>query len=195
MGLMTMIYTLSTKGYIEIADYESLSTQCYYDSDVPPVKTLGIGLTKYDVSTIDEISWTLEFTVQQIVDMFKSALIPYIKAVNDAIKGVILTQQQFDALVSFTYNLGIGDIQKGSLINTVNSGGNSRQIRSAFMDYDHAGGKVVKGLYNRRVKEANLYTLGVYSNTTGKINHFPVDGKTHKPLYSKGILITIAEYL
>lgn len=63
-----------------------------------------------------------------------------------------LTQGEFDALVDFTFNLGIGSFQHSSLLNLVNE----RQFASAakeFEKWDHAGGKEVAGLLRRRLAE------------------------------------------
>lgn len=62
-----------------------------------------------------------------------------------------LNQNQFDALVSFTYNCGPGNLQKLVLGRTL------PQIADAFLLYNKAGGKVLKGLTRRREAERALF--------------------------------------
>lgn len=68
-----------------------------------------------------------------------------------------LTQNQFDALVSFTYNLGEGNLKSSTLLKKVNANPNDPTIRDEFMKWVKAGGKVLPGLVKRREAEANLY--------------------------------------
>lgn len=67
---------------------------------------------------------------------------------------VPLTQHQFDALVSLTYNLGPNGY--GTLLNHLNAG-NYAQAQQDFHLYVHAGGQVLQGLVNRRNQEAALF--------------------------------------
>lgn len=61
------------------------------------------------------------------------------------------TQNQFDALVSFAYNCGVGNLKK--LINNRDD----NDIPDAMLKYKHAGGKVLKGLERRRKEEVKLF--------------------------------------
>ena len=71
--------------------------------------------------------------------------------------GVWLTQSQFDALVSFTYNLGIGNFRKSTLLSKVKRNPNDPGIRNEFNRWVYAGGRVLPGLVRRRAAEADLY--------------------------------------
>ena len=81
-------------------------------------------------------------------------------AVNHAVQ-TTLKQNQFDALVSFAYNAGIGALLSSTLLKKVNANPADTSIRDAFMMWDKAhvdeGLVVVKGLANRRSEEADLY--------------------------------------
>ena len=68
-----------------------------------------------------------------------------------------ITQNQFDALVSFTYNLGATNLSKSTLLKKVNKNPNDKSIASEFMKWNRAGGKVLNGLTKRRKDEAALY--------------------------------------
>ena len=68
-----------------------------------------------------------------------------------------ITQNQFDALVSFCYNLGPNNLKSSTLLKKVNLNPNDETIRAEFMKWTKAGGKVLKGLTLRRTAEADLY--------------------------------------
>ena len=68
-----------------------------------------------------------------------------------------LTQNQFDALVSFVFNLGGGNFKKWTLLRKVKANPNDPTIRAEFERWIYAGGKVLNGLVKRRKEEADLY--------------------------------------
>jgi lysozyme len=68
-----------------------------------------------------------------------------------------ITQNQFDALVSFAYNLGPSNLKVSTLLKKVNANPNDELIKLEFMKWVKAGGKTLKGLVRRREAEANLY--------------------------------------
>lgn len=69
---------------------------------------------------------------------------------------VRLSQNEFDALVSFSFNLGLGVLQRSTLRQALNRGDKATAIES-LLKYNKAGGKVLKGLDNRRKDEAALF--------------------------------------
>ena len=69
---------------------------------------------------------------------------------------VLLTQGQFDALVSFSFNLGLGNLQRSTLRMKTNRGERDAAAKE-FMKWTKAGGKVLSGLVKRRSDEAVLY--------------------------------------
>ena len=71
--------------------------------------------------------------------------------------GLTLTQGQLDALVSFTFNLGIDRLAKSTLLQTIREGGTMRQIRREFMRWVYAGGEKLRGLEKRRQWEADRF--------------------------------------
>lgn len=70
-----------------------------------------------------------------------------------------LHQLQFDALVSFTYNLGGGALQRSSLRKKVNREEHG-DVPNEFKKWVYAGGRKLNGLISRRLSEANLYMEG-----------------------------------
>lgn len=72
-----------------------------------------------------------------------------------------LTQNMFDALVSFTFNIGIGNLSRSTLLAKVKADPYDNTILDEFIRWVYAKGKVLPGLQRRRLAEAKLY----YSNT------------------------------
>ena len=71
--------------------------------------------------------------------------------------GLQLTQNQFDALVSFAFNVGIAALRGSTLLRLIRSGASETAIRTAFGMWVKAGGKTLPGLVRRRKAEADLY--------------------------------------
>jgi lysozyme len=68
-----------------------------------------------------------------------------------------ITQNQFNALVSFAYNLGAQSLKGSTLLKKVNANPNDPTIAVEFLKWVNAGGRKVAGLVRRREAEANLY--------------------------------------
>ncbi len=64
------------------------------------------------------------------------------------------TQGKFDALLSFTYNLGLGNLKSSTLLRKIKAGASTEDIQEQFRRWVYAGGKVLKGLVRRREWEA-----------------------------------------
>ena len=69
---------------------------------------------------------------------------------------VPLKQNEFDALVSFSFNLGLGTLQRSSIRSKLNRGDKEGAIET-LLKYCRAGGKILKGLQRRRAAEADLF--------------------------------------
>lgn len=85
-------------------------------------------------------------------DIQAKAEIPVNQLVHSAIN-----QNQYDALVSFTFNCGSGNLQKSTLLQKVNAKPNDPYIKDEFLKWNKAGGKVLPGLTKRREAEAKIY--------------------------------------
>lgn len=72
-------------------------------------------------------------------------------------QGVPLRQCQYDALVSFVFNLGAGNFRKSTLLKKVRANPDSPSIRDEFGKWIYGGGRVLPGLVARREAEADLY--------------------------------------
>jgi lysozyme len=84
-----------------------------------------------------------------LLDQFASQVRPLITArVND---------NQFGALLSFAYNVGVGALRRSTLLRLVNANQANPAIRLEFGKWNRAGGQVLNGLTRRRIAEADLY--------------------------------------
>jgi lysozyme len=84
-----------------------------------------------------------------IVNRFKSQITPMVNKP--------LTTNQWSALVSFVYNIGVSAFQRSTMLKKVNANPSDPTIRDEFMKWNKANGAVLHGLTNRRRDEANLY--------------------------------------
>ena len=112
--------------------------------------TIGWGTTGPDVRP--GVTWTQ----QQCDDRFAQDLDKFAQGVAAAIGGAPTTQHQFDAMVSFAYNLGIGNLESSTLLR-LHKAGNYAGAAAEFGKWDKAAGKVLPGLVRRRAAEAALY--------------------------------------
>jgi GH24 family phage-related lysozyme (muramidase) len=69
-----------------------------------------------------------------------------------------LTQNQFDAMVSWVYNLGSGNLNASTLLKVLNSG-DYAGVPEQLLRWNKAGGRVLEGLTRRRQAEADLFAL------------------------------------
>ena len=123
--------------------------------DSVKIPTIGYGNTYYSdgkkVTLLDK-----DITKQQAFDMFKEVANRFAKRV-DALVTSNINQNQFNALVSFAYNVGTGNFSSSTLLKKVNKNPNDLTLKAEFLRWNKAGGKVINGLTNRRNEEAILY--------------------------------------
>jgi lysozyme len=118
------------------------------------VWTIGIGSTRYSDGSAVKRGQTLANEEAALLLLSKT-LTSYEHAVN-AIK-VDLTQNEFDALVSLTYNIGAGNLASSTLVKMLKAGNSKAEIAKQFLRWDKAGGKPLAGLTRRRNAEAELF--------------------------------------
>ena len=93
---------------------------------------------------------------QHEADVFlESDLAAAVTAVNRLVT-VTVTQAQFDALVDFTFNVGVAALARSTLLREINRG-NCSQAAPHFLYWDHCRGVVIPGLHRRRQAEADLF--------------------------------------
>jgi lysozyme len=117
--------------------------------------TVGIGHLIGDGKTLPA-SWNRTFTNEEIDGILKSDLNRFELGVSKMLPNVQLKQHEFDALVSFCFNLGLGCFQR-STIRQALLRGDKEQAMESLMKYCRAGGKILRGLENRRKDERRLF--------------------------------------
>jgi len=95
-------------------------------------------------------------TIEQAEDMLEFDLTTFSEGVKKLIK-VDVTDNQFGALVSFAYNVGVGNLASSTLLKRLNAGEGKAEVGKEFLKWDKAGGKVLKGLTLRREAERKLF--------------------------------------
>jgi lysozyme len=136
-----------------VKKYEGCFLKAYRDPI--GIWTIGIGIIKYpDGRKVKEGDVC---TLKQAEEYLMHELNTKAIAIQHHFFNVAINQNKFDALLSFTYNLGVGALAKSTLLKKVKFNHNDPAIRGEFMKWVKAGGKVLKGLQSRRAAEADLY--------------------------------------
>ena len=137
---------ISDIGLKKLKEFEGLRKEAYYDAAGVP--TIGYGHT-HGVRMGDVISeyWAEMFLKADLYDVEKQV---------DSL-GLELNQPQFDALVSFAFNLGFYKLKTSTLLKTIKEGGSMRAIKKEFKRWVYAGGKKLRGLERRREWEARRF--------------------------------------
>lgn len=152
----------SDKGIALIKSFEGCRLKAYKCVSTEKYYTIGYGHYGADVSK--------DMTITQAqADIFlKADLSKFEKAVNAYTK-YGFNQNQFDALVSFTYNCGVGN-----LANLTKNGKRTiAQISTAIPFYNKSGGVVLRGLTRRRNAEKTLFDTPCSSSTPNKETYYP----------------------
>ncbi len=136
----------SKQGLAVLKDFEGCRLQAY--PDIVGVPTIGYGFI-VGVKMGDTMSQA------ECDDRLSREIRAYEIAVWNATGGNV-TQSEFDALVSFSWNVGTAGMAKSSVIKAHNRGDKQAAAR-AFGLWNKAGGKAVSGLTRRRSAEAALY--------------------------------------
>lgn len=114
------------------------------------VWTIGYGHTGREVRRGQSI------TEEEAIELFDKDIDWAEDAVNNALLGYELTQNQFDALVSLTYNIGASGFKNSTVVKRIKSG-DYKGAAEAITWWNKDNGKVVKGLVSRRAREKELF--------------------------------------
>lgn len=137
---------ISEKGINLIKRFEGLRLEAYLDSvDIP---TIGYGHTR-------GVKLGQTITQEQADALLEEDIHEFELAIQRLVH-VNLTQNQFDALVSFTFNLGIGSLKQSTLLKKLNAG-DIVGAANEFNRWVYAGGKKLTGLVKRRSAERLLF--------------------------------------
>lgn len=144
---------LNNSGYLLITEFEGFSAKPYLCSAKIP--TIGFGSTYYSnnkrVTLLDK-----EITKKEALEIFKTIADKYANKVSNLVTSP-LNQNQFNALVSFAYNVGIFAFMDSTLLKKVNKNHNDITIALEFKKWNKVNKKEVAGLTKRRIYEANIY--------------------------------------
>ncbi len=108
-------------------------------------------------STGPDIKMGAIWTRQQCDDRFAQHLASFAAGVRQAIGSAATTQHQFDAMTSFAYNVGLGNLASSTLLKK-HKAGDYAAAAGQFARWNKAAGKVLPGLTRRRAAEAALYS-------------------------------------
>lgn len=147
------MYKLNSVGYNLIKEFEGLSLKPYLCSAKVP--TIGYGSTFYENGTKVKLT-DAPITKQRAEQLLKNTADKFAERVAVLITKPV-TQNQFNALVSFAFNVGVSALKISTLLKLVNANPNDENIAKEFLRWNKAGGRVVQGLTNRRIKESALY--------------------------------------
>jgi GH24 family phage-related lysozyme (muramidase) len=126
--------------------------QCRPDAYMPTPNdrpTIGWGTTGNDI--VMGLSWTQ----QQCDDRFAADLDSFAAGVTRLLTGDT-SQNQFDAMLSLAYNIGLGNFGSSTLLR-LHNGGDFDNVPAQFLRWNHQGGQVLNGLTRRRQGEAGIY--------------------------------------
>ena len=140
-----------------IKHHEGVRYQPYQD----PIGlwTVGVGHLIGDGKSLPQ-EWNKTFTSEEVDDILKDDLARFERGVNTLIPITRLTQNQFDALVSFSFNVGLGNLQASTLRQKLNRG-DYEGAANEFPKWRKAGGKVLNGLVRRRADEKAMFMSDV----------------------------------
>lgn len=138
----------SDNGIEFIKKHEGLRLKAYLCPSGKP--TIGYGHTK-GVKLGDVI------TEEEAEQLLREDLIVVENEINR--HNLNLNQNQFDALVSFVYNVGIGNFRSSTLLKKIKANPNDESIANEFKRWVYSNGKRLPGLVKRREEEAELYFL------------------------------------
>ena len=145
------LMSVSNKGVDLICEFEGKRLAAYDDG--VGVWTIGFGTIKYPNGVRVKKGDTC--TLDQAKEYMRHDLIEFEHTVNSSVK-VPLNQNQFDALVSLSYNIGSSAFKSSTLVKKLNTG-DYQGAADQFNVWVNAGGKRMQGLVNRRDREKLLF--------------------------------------
>lgn len=143
----------SQKGVIALRCEEGEEMHAY--PDTRGILTIGVGHTLHAPSGVmfnANSVWSQE-TIDRV---FALDLKPFVQAANDDLH-VPVSQQQFDAIVSLEFNIGMAGLRKSHVIQVINAHGPAAVTEADFLAWAHPS-----ELKGRRLREWAMYSKGIY---------------------------------
>ena len=135
----------------KLKEFEGLRLVAYKPTKAERWYTIGYGHSTADVRA------GMRITEEEAEELLRRDLYFVERFVNDIPN--VRTQGQFDALVSFTYNVGVGNLKRSTLLKKIMHDAPTAEIQREFMKWVYSGGKKLDGLVKRRRWEAERYAL------------------------------------
>lgn len=158
---------LSDDGLKFLMVLESVEKDMYFDSAGLP--TIGVGhlLSEFEYENkvvninSDYVSFVNGLTYEQCMRLLEFDIVRYEEAVNELVK-VSLSQNQYDALVIFIYNIGVNAFKNSTLLKKLNES-EYDEVPDQLMRWVFVKGQKSIGLRNRRKAEVNVWSNGKYN--------------------------------
>jgi GH24 family phage-related lysozyme (muramidase) len=175
---------ISKRGVLEIITHEGLVREAYKDSR--GIWTWGIGVTSASGHEVERYIDNPQ-PISRVIEIFEWLLREkYLPSVEQAFRGLVLTDTQLAGALSFHYNTGA--IQRASWVKKWKRGDFSGAY-DAFMHWRRP-----KEIAPRREKERALFFKGVWSGR-GEVIEYPVKRSTHTPDWGKARRVDISDSL
>lgn len=142
---MTLM-TISQKGIDLIKTFEGCKLFAYRDS---------VGIPTIGYGHIKDVKMGMSITQKQAEEFLKGDIKPVERLLNGM--GINYTQNQFDALTSWIFNLGEGNFKKSTMYKNIVARKSDVEITDQMVKWVNAGGRPLLGLKKRRVAEANMF--------------------------------------
>lgn len=159
------MYQISQAGLQAIKRFEGSRKMAYLDS--AKHLTIGVGhLITDSEKTSGQLAatgslWKLGLSDSEILRVLEADVQRFVLGVNQLFPKVRLFQHEFDALVSFSFNIGLGAFQRSTMHDLIQEK-SFIAVANEFPKWVRAGGRVVQGLVNRRKMEAEMWSNGTY---------------------------------
>lgn len=157
-----LAFDISRKGVDFIARWEGLEKNLY--NDAAGHCTIGYGHLVHmgNCSGNEPANFQAGITQHEALAILRQDAQVAVKGVRNNVQAP-LAQYEFDSLVSFTFNLGVGNLRRSTLLRRLNGGLFQRNlVPLEFQSWVYAGGTILQGLVSRRKSEAILFTYGRY---------------------------------
>jgi lysozyme len=159
----------SDKGVALIKAHEGLRLNAY----LCPAKVWTIGYGHTSAAGDPAVRQGMKITRPEADTILRRDLAMFERGVSRRVK-VPLTQNQFDALVSFAFNVGLGAFERSTLLRRLNAG-QHQAVPAELMKWTKGGGRELPGLVNRRRDEAGLWRSVDVGATGGRADVGDVD--------------------
>lgn len=142
------------RGLELIKEFEGLRLKPYLCSASVP--TLGWGSTFYEDGKKVQLT-DKPISRARAEQLLINTITHFEKQLYPILSGLMLNDNQFSALVSFTFNVGVANFKKSTLLKIIRENPNDKDITEQFLRWNKANKKELPGLTRRRQAEAKLY--------------------------------------